>query len=141
MKKLQLLKLVLKRTRADRILIGFFLFVLADALVILLCEPDIRHYGDALWYCYSVISTAGFGDIVATTFLGKVASVLLTLYAILVIAIATGVVVNFYNQIIQLQQQETLTAFLHKLERLPELSQEELKDISVKVTQFHLKGR
>ena len=61
MKKLRILWGILKRTRADHILLGFILFLLADAAVIRLVEPDIHRYGDALWYCYAVISTAGFG--------------------------------------------------------------------------------
>ena len=49
--------------------------------------------------CYAVISTAGFGDIVVTTFAAKVVSVLLTAYSIVVIALVTGVIVNYYNQL------------------------------------------
>ena len=50
MKKLRILWGILKRTRADHILLGFILFLLADAAVIRLVEPDIHRYGDALWY-------------------------------------------------------------------------------------------
>ena len=82
MKKLRILWGILKRTRADHILLGFVLFLLADAAVIRLVEPDIHRYGDALWYCYAVISTAGFGDIVTVTLIGKICSVLLTIYTI-----------------------------------------------------------
>lgn len=53
-----------------------------------------------------------------------------------VIAIVTGVVVNFYNQIIFLQQEETITAFMDNLEHLPELSAEELVQISEKACFF-----
>lgn len=136
MKKLRILKSILVRTRANKILLGFLLFLLADALLIMLIEPGITEYSDALWYCYSVISTAGFGDIIVTTLVGKLLSILLTIYSILVIAIVTGVVVNYYTQIIQLQQQETLSAFMNKLERLPDLSKAELEDLSKKVSQF-----
>lgn len=138
MKKLRVLKKILIRTHADKILVGFLIFLLADALVILLCEPGIDRYVDALWYCYSVVSTAGFGDIVVVTLAGKIASVLLTIYAILVIAIVTGVVVNYYTQVIQLQQEETLAAFVNKLEHLPELSKEELEEMSRNVSKFRL---
>ena len=90
--------------------------------MIQLVEPDINRYGDALWYCYAVISTAGFGDVVAVTYIGKMCSVLLTIYSIFVVAIATGVVVNFYTQMVELQRKETLAMFMDQLERLPELS-------------------
>ena len=72
----------------------------------------------------------GFGDIVAITFIGKLVSVLVTIYTIFVVAIVTGVVVNYYGQIVEMQRRETAMMFLDKLERLPELSKEELEDIS-----------
>lgn len=130
MKKLKVLWMILKRTRADKVLSGFVLFLFAAAAVIQLVEPDINRYGEALWYCYAVVSTAGFGDVVAVTFLGKTCSVLLTIYSIFVLAIVTGVVVNFYSQMVEMQRRETLTMFMDKLERLPELSKEELETIS-----------
>ena len=133
MKRLKILWVILKRTRADRILSSFVLFLLAAAAVIQLVEPDINRYGEALWYCYAVISTAGFGDVVAVTFLGKVCSILLTIYSIFVVAIVTGVVVNFYSQMVEMQTRETLTMFMDKLERLPELSKEELETLSQKI--------
>ena len=135
MKRIKVLGSVLKRTRADKIIIGFIVFIFAIAAVIQLVEPDINRYGDAL-YCYAVISTAGFGDVVAVTFIGKMCSVLLTIYSLFVVAIATGVVVNFYTQMVELQRKETLAMFMDQLERLPELSREELENISRKVRQF-----
>ena len=133
MKKLKVLWMILKRTRADKMLSGFVLFLFAAAAVIQLVEPNINRYGEALWYCYAVVSTAGFGDVVAVTFLGKTCSVLLTIYSIFVLAIVTGVVVNFYSQMVEMQRRETLTMFMDKLERLPELSKEELEIISKNV--------
>lgn len=136
MKRLKLLWMILKRTKATQVILGFVLFLFANAAVIQLVEPNINRYGDALWYCYAVISTAGFGDFVTVTFIGKIYSVLLTIYAIFVIAIVTGVVVNFYTQMVEMQRKETLTMFMDKLERLPELSKEELESISKKVREF-----
>lgn len=136
MKKLRILWGILKHTHADRILLGFVLFLLVDAAIIQIVEPDINRYGDALWYCYAVISTAGFGDIVAVTLIGKTCSVLLTIYTLFVVAIVTGVVVNFYTQLVELQRKETLAAFMDKLERLPELSKDELETISRNIKRY-----
>lgn len=133
MRRLKVLAGILKRTRADKILVGFIVFLFVVAAVIELAEPDINRYGDALWYCYAVISTAGFGDVVAVTFIGKICSALLTVYAIFVTAIVTGVVVNFYTQMVEMQRKETIAMFMDQLERLPELSREELESISQKV--------
>lgn len=139
MKKLRILKGILVRTHAADMLAGYLIFILAAALAINLMEPDIKTYGDALWYCYSVISTTGFGDVVVTTFIAKFISVILTIYSVFVIAIVTGVVVNFYTQIIRLHQEETLEAFMNKLERLPELTPEELEELSHRVATFRIR--
>ncbi len=136
MKKLRILKSILVRTHATQILFSYLLFVLADALVIQLAEPQIHSYRDALWYCYAVISTTGFGDVVVSTPIGKIISIFLTIYSLIVIALVTGVIVNYYNQLIQIQQKETIVAFIDKLEHLPELSQEELAAMSEKAKLF-----
>ncbi|MBQ8538376.1 MAG: two pore domain potassium channel family protein [Ruminococcus sp.] len=137
MKRLRILRNILVRTKTNRILIIYLIFVLLSALIIFLVDPAITRYGDALWYCYAVISTAGFGDVVATTMLSKILSVLVTAYSTIVIAIVTGVVVNFYTQIIELQRKETLTAFMDKLEHLETMSKEELREISSQVKKFN----
>lgn len=130
MKKLRILHGVLKKTKADKIILGFVAFLLVSAFIILLVEPDITRYADALWYCYAVFSTIGFGDIVATTFVSKVLSVLITIYALFAIAVVTGVVVSFYNGVVEAQFKESKEVFLDKLQRLPELSKEELEEIA-----------
>lgn len=137
MKRLRVLRNILVRTKTDRVLFVYIVFVFCCAALILIVDPAIGNYGDALWYCYSVVSTAGFGDVVATTMLAKVLSLLVTAYSTVVIAIVTGVVVNYYTQVIELQRKETLTAFMDKLEHLDEMSEDELKEISAQVKRFN----
>ena len=136
MKKLRILGEILRRTHADKILFGFVAFLFIDAFLIMLVEPDITHYGDSIWYCYVALATIGFGDIVAKTFIGRVLTILLSLYATLVIAIVTGVIANYYMQIIQIRQKETLANLMDRLESLPEMSKDELQEISNKVKHF-----
>ena len=136
MKKLRVLRAVLKKTHADKIIFAFVIFLLVCAFIVLLAEPDITKYTDALWYCYSVFSTTGFGDIVATTLVTKVISVLITVYTLFAVAVVTGVVVSFYNGCVESHFQESKTAFLDKLQRLPELSKEELEEIATKAKKW-----
>ena len=139
MRKLRLLKEVLVRTNADKILIAYVVFVLVSALAVLIVEPNIDKYGDALWYCYAVISTTGFGDVVVVTVFAKIISVLVTVYSTIVIAIVTGVVVNFYTEVAERQRKETFANFMDKLERLDTLSKEELAQMSVQVKEYKKK--
>lgn len=137
MKRLKVLKKVLHYTKADKILWSYLGFVLAIAAVIMLADPTINSYGDSLWYCCATISTAGFGDLVATTAISRIATVLLMIVSVLVLAVVTGVIVNYYNQLISIKQNDTVAAFVHKLEKLPELSKEELQEMADKVAKFY----
>ncbi|MBR2491550.1 MAG: two pore domain potassium channel family protein [Ruminiclostridium sp.] len=132
MKKLRILRMVLHKTKADRLVLGFVGFLLVIAAVVWVAEPSIPTYGDALWFCYAVLSTSGFGDFTAVTFVGRICAVLVTVYSIFVIAIVTGVVVSFFQQSVQVQFEDSKLTFLDRLERLPELSREELEEMARK---------
>lgn len=140
MKKLHILTTILKRTHADKIVYSFLLTIFIAAAILTVVEPSFVTYVDSLWYCYAVITTIGFGDLIAVTLIGRIVSVFISVHSIIVIAIVTGVVVNYYTQLLQIQQQDTLTAFLDRLEHLPELSHEELVEISKNVANFRPKS-
>ena len=133
MRKLKVLKSVMKQTNATSIISSFVIFVFIAALIFLVVEPGITRYQDALWYCYVNLFTIGFGDIVPVTIIGRIVSVLLTVYATLVIAVVTGVVVTFYNESVTDQFKESKSLFMDQLEHLPELSKEELTELSQRI--------
>ena len=132
MKKSRVLLDILKTTNTDKILLSFIGFVFLCALGIWFVEPKIDTYGDALWFCFTAFTTIGFGDIVVTTLLGKLITIIISLYGILVVALIPGVVVSYYTGKLKMKTDESLFVFLDKLERLPELSKEELQEISKK---------
>mgnify|MGYP007102026127 FL=1 len=68
--------------------------------------------------------------------MSRIVSVLVTVYSLIVIAVITGVIVNYYMQMLELKNKETLAAFLDRLEHLPELSDAELAELSEKVKKF-----
>ena len=133
MKKLRLLKGVLKRTNANQIIIAFVIFFFIDALLIWLIEPSIKTYGDSLWYCFSVFTTIGFGDLITTTVVGRILTALLSVLTIFVVALVTGVVVAFYNDVVSMQYKASKAAALDKLENLDKLSKEELQSLSSQI--------
>ena len=137
MKQLRLLMKVLKETHTFKIILIFLAFFFICAFVIWFKEPEITNYADALWYCYAVVTTVGFGDVSVQSHLARILSVILSVYAVVIIAIFTGVIVNFFMQMIKLKEKETITAFLDKLEHLTEMSEEELKELSEKVKKYH----
>lgn len=133
MKKFQALKRVLKRTGAARMLICFLLTMCIVAFIIMLIEPEINTFGDALWYCYVAATTIGFGDICVKTGLAKILTVFISVYGIMAVAMIPGIVVSYYLDYLKLRDKEILSAFREKLEMLPELSKDELAEISEKI--------
>ena len=105
----------------------------------MIIEPNINNLGDGIWYCFSVMSTIGFGDISAVTPAGRILSIILSLYSILIVGIIPGILTSYYIESTKLKANESMEKFLYDLEHLPELSKEELKDLSRKVTEFQHK--
>lgn len=135
--RLKILHRILKRTKAYHIVGIFVLFVLFVSLVFWAIEPDITNYGDALWYSYVNLFTIGFGDIVPVTLISRILSVILTVYATVVIALITGVIVAFYQELCRRNLEETKEVLIDKLSNLDKLSKEELQEISKKVKEIN----
>ena len=85
-------------------------------------KDNISNFWDAMWYCFAVITTIGFGDIYATTTIGRVITIGVSLCGIFVFAMMTGVVVSYYNEYLNNNKDESISLFLEKLEDLPNLS-------------------
>lgn len=95
------LSVILKKTHSDRIATGFIGYFLLTSFLILLVEPGIHTYGDAVWYAFAVITTIGFGDLVAVTAIGRILTILLALYGILILALIPGIVTSYYLEAVK----------------------------------------
>ena len=69
--RLDILKDILKRTYAAEILFGIVLLIVLFSVVLPAIEPGIGDFGDALWYCFAIVTTIGFGDISAVSVPGE----------------------------------------------------------------------
>lgn len=74
----------------------------------------------------------------ATTLVGRVLSIFLSICSILIIAVVPGVITSYYVESTKLRADESSAKFLDDL-RLPELSKEELVELSEKVKKFNRK--
>ena len=133
MKTVKRIYLVLNKTGALKIFLGFIIICILSSIIFMLVEPSINNIRDGIWYCFVASTTIGFGDIYAVTTIGRILTIFVSLCGIFVFAMMTGVVVSYYNEYLNIKQKESISLFLEKLEDLPNLSKKELEEISDKV--------
>ena len=101
--KVQVLFKIIVSTFSLEILFGLLTMIICFSIVLAsveptAAEPTITSFPDALWYCFAVVTTIGFGDMVAQTLIGRVLTVILGIYGLIVVAVITSIIVNFYNE-------------------------------------------
>lgn len=135
----KILSTVLRRTHFFETLFVYLMVFFIVALVIYRLENIFDSYGQSLWYCFELVTTVGFGDNVVITKAGRILSIGLSAYSIGMIAIITSTVVTYHQIKIKTQDNDILTMFMDKLERLPELDKEELIAMSERIKKLNRK--
>lgn len=139
MRNLKIFYKIIRKTGALHALLIFFAFMLTVALILSIIEPQINSWGEGIWYCFTAITTIGFGDVCAVTKLGRILTMMFACYGICIIAIFTGALASFYSEIMMAQKEETVTQFMDRLEHLETLSEEELSELSQKIRDYRKK--
>ena len=128
---------LLKHTGTIKIFFLYLIVLGIGGFVLRFIEPQVHGIFEGFYFCFVASTTIGFGDIVPVTILGRVITMVVTLLGILTVAMVPGVVVAYYTEYLKLQEKETISTFLEKLERLPEMNKEELTELSEKVKEFN----
>ena len=115
---------------------AFCIYLVAFAiisLIVLVVEPSINNYYDAMWYSFVSCTTIGFGDFAALTAVGRIATVFLYIYTVLIVALLTAVFTQFFIEIAKDKHNDSIALIQHDLEHLSELPKERLEEISEKI--------
>lgn len=97
--RLDILKDIIRKTYAIEIVSGLLVMIVVFSNVLTFTDDAFPTYWDALWYCFAVVTTIGFGDLTPISGLGRFLSVILGVYGIVVVALITSIIVNFYGEL------------------------------------------
>ena len=139
MKGLKRIIKLLNRTGTIKIFFAYLIVLLIGGAILRFIEPEVGNIFEGFYFCFVASTTIGFGDIVPVTLIGRIITIIVSLFGILTVAMVPGVVVAYYTEYLKIQEKETISAFMEKLENLPELSKEELAELSERVRQFNKK--
>ena len=112
----QTLVQIIKKTYTIEILYGLVTLTIATSIMLLTVDSSFENFGDALWYCFAVVTTIGFGDFAATSLIGRILTVILGIYGIIVVALITSIIVNFYNET-KTDKETVIKETIEKLEK------------------------
>ena len=97
--KVGMLMEIVRQTYAAEIIGGLLLLIFVFSFMLMIVETNITSYGDALWYCFAIVTTIGFGDIAAASLFGRIMSVILGVYGIVVVALITSIIIAYYGEL------------------------------------------
>ena len=97
--RLDILKEIVQKTYALEIIAGLLVTMVAFSNVLTFTDDAFPSFWDTLWYCFAIVTTIGFGDLTPTTGTGRFLSIILGIYGIVVVALITSIIVNFYGEL------------------------------------------
>ncbi len=127
MKRASLFALIVKRTKTIRFLLALAAVFVFCSLVLWQIDPVFGSWSNALWYCFMVVTTTGFGDFAPTTLMARLVSVFLGVYGVIAMGFLCGVGASWLFERVQTLQGRSSTLMIHQLEHLGELDDDQLE--------------
>lgn len=121
--------------------ISFIILFLVTSSLVAVFEPDIGGFRNAVWLMFQVVTTIGLGDFTCYSLVGRVAAIVLSIYSVFFVALITGTVVSYCQENMRARRDESVAQFIDQLEHLPELSPEELAELSQRVRALDTRTR
>lgn len=122
--KLDVISKIIKKSLINEFLLALIIIIILCSIYFTTVELDIDSYTDALWYSFSVITTIGFGDVVVETTFGRILSIILGISGIVVVALFTSFIVNFYNEMNKKREEKILEKISGEAEKIEKIEEE-----------------
>ena len=136
-----LLERVFNSRRLRTILAVLIFCIVSFGFVFYMAEPQIKTFGDGIWWALVTITTVGYGDITPDTTLGRLIAGTLMFVGLGLIATVTAIVsakfisnyVDHHTNDDVLEKLEELESEIEKLKSLEEDELEKLDDLDSEI--------
>ena len=122
--KINVINKVIRKSMVYEIILSLLILVILCSVYFTVVEPRMTSYVDSLWYSFSVITTIGFGDVYVTTTFGRILSVILGISGIVVVALFTSLIVNFYNETNKRRQEKEMQKIIEEVKEIEKIEEE-----------------
>lgn len=122
---------LLRTNGLDKLLIATLILLFVIPIPIVLIEPSINTFGDALWWAVVTTTTVGYGDISPETPIGRILAVVLMLVGIGIIGTLTSAITSFFNKEEPMNSHKQLLEILKSIEEADSLSKEDIELINL----------
>jgi hypothetical protein len=122
--RLNVVSRIIKKSMVYEIILALLILVILCSIYFTIVEPSMTSYVDSLWYSFAVITTIGFGDVTVSTTLGRILSVILGISGIVVVALFTSIIVNFYNEMNKKRDEAEIRRVIKKIDELEKIEKE-----------------
>ncbi len=142
-----LLETIFNSRRLRTILLALIFFIGIFGYLFYVSEPQVKTFGDGIWWALVTITTVGYGDITPLTTLGRVVAGLLMLLGLGLIATITAIVsAKFIQNYVDghtnddvLDKLQELEAEIEKIEELEDNVLGKLQELEAEVDELNKK--
>ncbi len=122
---------ILKTNGLDKLLTVAIIMLFIVPIPIILVEPEINTYPDALWWAIVTTTTVGYGDLSPSTPFGRILAVVLMLVGIGIIGTFTSAISSYFNIKNDLTHDKKVLEVIKSIEDIDNLSKKDIELIQL----------
>ena len=117
---------LLRTNGLDKVLMVAAILLFLIPIPVVLVEPSIHTFTDALWWAIVTTTTVGYGDISPETPIGRVLAIILMLVGIGIIGTFTSAITSFFNNSTKENKHSKINNIAKTIDELEELNQDDV---------------
>ncbi len=129
---------ILSRNRLGTTLIVAFIITIFWGILMSIIDPDIKTPWDGIWLAWETVTTVGFGDVIPTSFLGRLMDILLMIMGLALLSLLTANFSAYFigqNTDVLKREEDETHVMLKEMQQQLTTIQHELNDVKAKLNQ------